>query len=167
MKNLKKSVTVLILMLAVLTLGVSADEAYSSKNDPLVSLSYVNDVLGPQIMAEVLEKIESQYVKITDITDMSAGDYTLITLERGQTLMAKGICEMVLLSGSATAVVTSSANVEAGQGLVDITDGAVIVNGALVKVNHNVIIPKSDGRGIIVTSEGVSLLVRGEYTVAD
>lgn len=167
MKNIKKSLLVIALILTILTVSVSADEAYSSQNDPLVSLSYVNDVLGPQIMAEVLAKIESQYVKITDITDMSAGDYSLVTLSRDQTLMAKGICEIVVLSGDSTVIISSSSNIEAGQGLVDVTDGAVITNGQLIKVNHKIIIPKADGRGIVVTSDSVSILVRGEYVIAD
>ncbi len=167
MKNLKKSVLIFILMLAMLTFGVSADETYSSQNDPLVSLSYVNDVLGPQIMAQVLEKIESQYVKISDLTDMSSGEYQLITLAKGDTLMCKGVCEIVLLSGNATTVITAASNIEAGQGLIDVTDGTVVTNGALLKANHKIIIPKSDGRGIIVTGDSVSLLVRGAYTIAD
>ncbi len=167
MKNFKKSVIVFVLIITILTFGVSADEAYSSKNDPLVSLSYVNDVLGPQIMAQVLEKIESQYVKIGDITDMSSGDYQLITLAKGDTLMSKGVCEIVLLSGNATAIITSASNIEAGQGLVDVTDGIIVTNGTLIKANHKIIVPKSDGRGIIVTGDSISLLVRGAYTIAD
>ena len=167
MRNLKKSIIVFTLIVALLTFGVSADEQYSSKNDPLVSLSYVNDVLGPQIMAQVLEKIESQYVKISDITDMMSGELSLVTLNKGDTLMCKGVCEIVLLSGNATALITSASNIEAGQGLVDVTDGTVVTNGSLIKANHKIIIPKSDGRGIIVTGDSVTLLVRGAYTVAD
>ncbi len=167
MRNLKKSIIVFTLIVALLTFGVSADEQYSSKNDPLVSLSYVNDVLGPQIMAQVLEKIESQYVKISDLTDMSSAELTLITLSKGDTLMCKGVCEIILLSGNATTIITSSSNIEAGQGLIDVTDGTIVTNGALIKANHKIIIPKADGRGIIVTGDSVTLLVRGAYTIAD
>ena len=167
MKNLKKSLISLILLLTVLAIGVSADDAYSTKNDPLVSLSYVNDVLGPQIMAEVLEKIDSQYIKITDIKELSGGEYTLVTLEKHQTLMAKGVCEIVVLSGNATVLITSSTNIEAAQGLIDVTDGAVVTNGNIIKANHQVIIPKADGRGIAAVSSGVTVLVKGAYTIAD
>lgn len=91
----------------------------------------------------------------------------LVTLNQGETLMAKGITEIVVISGDSTALITASANVQAGEGLIDITDGNVVINGALVKPNHQIIIPKADGRGIIATSGSVSLLVRGEYTVAN
>ena len=167
MKNLKKSVIIFALIVGLLTFGVSADEAYSSKNDPLVSLSYVNDVLGPQIMSQVLAKIESDYVKISDLTDMSAGELALVTLNNGDTLMSKGICEIVVVSGSVTALITSSSNVEAGQGLIDVTDGTVVTNGSVVSLNHKIIIPKADGRGIVVTGDGVTVLVRGAYTIAN
>lgn len=167
MKNIKKSALIFVLIVTILTFGVSADEAYSSKNDPLVSLSYVNDVLGPQIMSQVLGKIESEYVKISDLTDMSAGELTLVTLKKGDTLMAKGVCEIVVVTGSVTALITSAENISAGQGLVDVTDGAAVTNGTIVKLYHKVIIPKSDGRGITATDDGVSLLVRGAYTIAN
>ena len=167
MKNLKKSFIVFTLIVAILTFGVSADEAYSSKNDPLVSLSYVDNILAPQIMAQVLEKIESQYVKISDINSMMSGELTLITLAKGDTLMSKGVCEIILLSGNATTLITSAANIEAGQGLIDVTDGTVVTNGALIKANHSIIIPKADGRGIIVTGDSVTLVVRGAYVIAD
>lgn len=167
MKNLKKSILVISLVVALLMLGVSADEAYSSKNDPLVSLSYVNDVLGPQIMSEVLSKIESQYVKISDIKDVTAGEYSLVTLSKHQTLMAKGVCEIIVLNGNATVLITSSTNIEAAQGLIDVTDGAVVTNGNILKANHQVIIPKADGRGIVAISSGVTVLVKGAYTIAD
>ena len=167
MKNLKKSIIIFTVVVALLTFGVAADEAYSSKNDPLISLSYANNVLGPQIMAEVLEKIESEYIKISDITDMMSGELTVITLSKGDTLMCKGVCEIILLSGNATTLITASSNIEAGQGLVDVTDGTIVTNGTLIKANHKIVIPKADGRGIVVTGDSVTLIVRGAYTIAD
>lgn len=167
MNRMKKSIIVFILILATLTLGVSADTEYSSADDPLVSKSYVNDVLGPQIMAQVLEKIEKEYVKLSDISNVSAGEYKVLTLSKNQTLMASGVCEIVILSGNATALITSSANVSNGEGLIDLTVGSVITNGSLIKTNSYVIIPKSDGRGFVVTSDSAVILARGSYVVAD
>lgn len=167
MKRMKKSVIVFLLIITTLTLGVSADAEYSTADDPLVSKSYVNDVLGPQIMAQVLEKIESEYVKLSDISSVAAGQYNVVTLSKNQTLMSKSVCELILLNGSATALITSSTNVQNGEGLIDMTDGAVVTNGTLIKNNHYIIIPKTDGRGLVVTSDNVTVLVRGEYVIAD
>ncbi len=166
MNRISKLFTVFILMLAALTLCVSADNVYSSHDDPLVSLSYVNDVLGPEIMEQILKKIDAEYIKISDIHVASAGSYTYVTLKKGQTLMAKSCCEIILLEGAATTVITSSANVANGAGISDLTDGCVIVNGILLPANHYLVIPKGDGRGFSVSSDTVNILVRGEYHIA-
>ena len=73
MKKFPKLTSAFLLLLAALTLCVSADGAYSSKDDPLVSLSYVNDVLGPEIMAQVMARVEKEYIKLSDISKASAG----------------------------------------------------------------------------------------------
>ena len=165
MNRISKLAVAFSLLLTVLTLCVAADSAYSSVDDPLVSLSYVNDVLGPEIMAQVLAKIETEYVKISDISVASTGSYTYVTLKKGQTLMAKSCCEVVLLDGTATAVITSSSNVAAGAGISDLTVGSVIINGAMIPANHYTVIPKADGRGFVVSSDTATILVRGEYNI--
>ena len=165
MNRISKLVTVFVLILATLTLCVSADGVYNSHDDPLVTLSYVNDVLGPEIMTQVLTKIEAEYVKIDDVGLPSAGSYTYLTLSKGQTLMAKSCCEVILMEGTATAVITSSANVAAGAGISDLTAGSVVINGALLPANHYMIIPKADGRGFVVSSNTAIVLVRGEYNI--
>ncbi len=166
MNKITRLTTVFLLILAALTLCVSADDVYSSQDDPLVSLSYVNDVLGPEIMAQVMAKVEAEYIKISDISVASAGSYTYVTLQKGQTLMAKACCEVVVLDGSATAVITSSVNVAAGAGIHDLTAGSVITNGSLLPLSHYLVIPKADGRGFAVTSDIANILVRGEYHIA-
>lgn len=166
MNRMSKLATIGILLLVSMTLCVSADGTYSTHEDPLVSLSYVNNVLGPQIMEQVLAKIDAEYVKISDISMASAGSYTTLALTQGQTVMADACCEVVLVSGMASAVITAAANVEAGNGISDLTDGAVLVNSNLLPLNHYLVIPKSDGRGFTVTSETATILIRGEYHVA-
>ena len=165
MKQIKKTLAMFLIMLTVLNIGVSADENYSSQVDPLVTLSYVNDILGPQIMEQVLEKIENDYVKIENISAVNAGNYNAVVLNKNQTLTAKGICEIVILEGSATVLVTSSENIQAGNGINDLTNGTVLVNGTVYPVGHYTIIPKADGRGFYVTSSTAIVLIRGEYNI--
>ena len=165
MKKSSKVSIVILLLLAMLTICVSADGEYSSKDDPLVSLSYVNDVLGPEIMAQVMAKVEAEYVKISDVSTLSAGQYTYLTLSKGQTLMAQSCCELIVLDGSASAVITSAFNISAGAGISDLTAGKVAINGTVVANNSYLIIPKADGRGITVTSDSANILVRGEYNI--
>ena len=167
MKQIKRSAITFLLILSLLSIGVAADEAYSSQNDPLVSLSYVNDVLGPQIMAQVMERVEQEYIKVSDITSLTAAEMKLVTLSKDQTLMARGVCEIILLSGNATVLVTASSNVSSGQGIHDVTDAKVLTNGALLPVNHYTVVPKADGRGFYVTSASAVVLIRGEYDITE
>ncbi len=160
----KLSVT-FVLLLTALTLCVSADSAYSSVDDPLVSLSYVNDVLAPEIVDQVMAKVEAEYIKISDISSASAGAYTCVSLTNGQTLMADSCCEVILLDGVATVVVTAVTNVENGAGICDLTAGGVAVNGDVMPSVHYLVIPKADGRGFVVTSDTANILVRGEYHI--
>ena len=56
MKRIIRTIISLTRLSVVLLICVAADDLYSSKDDPLISLSYANDLLGPQIMTEVLKK---------------------------------------------------------------------------------------------------------------
>ncbi len=165
MNRFTKLTVTFVLLLTALTLCVSADGAYSSVDDPLVSLSYVNDILAPEIVEQVMAKVEAEYIKISDISAASAGSYTNISLTKGQTLMADACCEVILADGAATVIVTAASNVENGAGICDLTAGSMIVNGELLAVSHYLVIPKADGRGIVVTSDTANIMVRGEYHI--
>ncbi len=164
MKRITKITAAFLFLLAVLAFGVSADGVYSSQEDPLVSLSYVNDVLAPQIMSQVMARVEKEYAK-ADGKPEATGSYSYVQMKQGQTLMADGCCEIVLLSGSASVLVTGQENLAAGEGLVDITAGQALANGSELPVNHGLIAPKGDGRGFRITSVTAAVLVRGEYHI--
>lgn len=165
MKRFSRIFSSLVLVTVILTSFVSADNEYSSKDDPLVSLSYVNDVLTPEIVTAVMEKIEKEYVKISDLSSAAKGSYTEVIMEKGQTLMANSCCELILSIGECSSVVTSSNNIKDGVGIIDCTSGSVITNGKTIPSNHYLVIPKADGRGITVSSDTAVVLVRGEYNI--
>ena len=165
MKKLRKTIPFLLILLFLLPMVISADAEYSSFDDPLVSLSYVNDILAPEIASQIMDRIETEYVKLSDISLASAGSYKAVTLKRGQTLMARSVCEVVVTEGTASAVVTSSVNVSKGQGLCDLTAGSAVVNGASLPANHYLVIPKPDGRGFTASSDTLVVLIRGDYHI--
>lgn len=167
MNRIKQLIVTFLLLLTLLTVCVSADEAYSSQNDPLISLSYLEDIFGPRIMDEVIKKIDADYVKISDLSTQTGGSYTLVTMKKGETFMADSVCEIVFLSGSATVFVTSSENLNNHEGISDLTSGTVLINGSQLPSQHYLVIPKSDGRGFAVLSGDASILVRGEYHIVD
>ncbi|MBQ0102451.1 MAG: hypothetical protein KBT31_06630 [Firmicutes bacterium] len=165
-KGFSRTLTAFIIVASLLTVFAAADSEYTTADDPLVSLSYVNDVLGPEIAENVMKKIEADYVKAEDIANISGGNYTAVSLSKGQTVMAKGVCEIIITEGSATALITSATNIRNGVGISDLTAGNYVINGSPLLVNHYLVIPKADGRGLTAASDNVNILIRGEYNIA-
>ena len=145
---MKKSTTVLLVAVALLmgaAVGIGVRGATQDDSTVLVSLDYIESVLKPWVKEQ---------------TNGSDGSYTVVYLTKGQRLMADDALELVVRSGSANAISTT-----ANLGLSDMTAGAEILNGAKVPVNHQVMVPRGDGRGIIITSSESYVMVRGPYTI--
>ncbi len=163
---------------------VSGDEAaYSSTDDPLVSLSYINEVVTPEYdkkISELTEKVDalSQTIVLMqseltsakekldalesgDTTQASAaGQYEVVYLQKGAKLMASSPCEIILRTGNAIAVSIIS------NGLNDITNGTEIYNAEEIPLYHCLLVPRGgDGRGIQITSPDAYVMVRGEYEI--
>jgi len=91
-----------------------------------------------------------------------AVSYTVVELRRGQSLRAKSnSLEIILRPGGEASVVSQLA----GLGLADLTSGTELLNGNSMPINHAVLIPRADGRGISVTSETAFVMVRGDYEI--
>ena len=84
--------------------------------------------------------------------------YTPIQLTAGQSLIGKEGTEIILRSGEATAI----GNTE--NGISDVTGGADLMTGTPVQLNHLLLTPRDDGRGIKAVTD-IWVMVRGEYVV--
>src|SRR5665647_1744742 len=84
--------------------------------------------------------------------------YLPVKREAGQTLIGDEGTEIILRSGEATAI-DNGAN-----GVSDISAGKDLMTGNLVAVNHLLLIPRKDGRGIMVSTEAW-VIIRGNYTI--
>lgn len=85
--------------------------------------------------------------------------FTVVQLSKGQTLHGGAGTEMILRDGSATAVASVNGAV------VDISGAADLPQGANVTVNHLLLMPRDDGRGIKAVGSTEFVMVRGSYTV--
>lgn len=162
MNRLNRYFSILVLCAVIFTVGsfATGDSAYSTANDPLVSLSYVED-LKEQIVTELYAKVDPD--ALADY--LKSSSFTFERLYKGQQLIATGSCEIVLRSGKATAVITDPANIAAGVGFSDMTAAAEITNGTAVTKNHLLLASAGDGRLIEVTSDVAYFMVRGDYSV--
>ncbi len=178
------------LTLTAFPMLVHGDEAvYNPEDDPLVSLSYITEIVTPaydkkieelndtittltETLTELYEKLSEYELIIENLEarldeeepadESAANHFEVVYLNKGAKIMAESPCEIVLRSGSAI-VVSIVAN-----GLSDMTDGTELLNTANIPLNHHLLVPRGgDGRGIEITSEEAYIMVRGDYSVVE
>ena len=131
------TVSIGLLVLAVIgTYAAFADPG--TESDPLVSKSYVD----AQIAA----------------VKSSNGSYAVVRMEAGQKIVGQEGTEIIVRSGEAT-VFDNGEN-----GISDLTAGTDLRTGQAAPLNHLLLVPRADGRGVFAGTEGY-LMIRGGYTV--
>lgn len=137
-----------------------------SAQDPLVTLSYLNETFMNNIMARVDEKISARNAQLAQQTGgqfsgsgggSAAAAFTVVTLTSGQTLTGDIGCEVMLRVGSAVCVTPSV------PGLIDETTGGTLNNGGSLAQNH-LYMMTIENRAVRATAATTKLLVRGSYT---
>jgi len=130
-----KAVMVSLLLMAAAIIGYAGLAAASSRepgstSDPLVTKSFV-------------EKYVQDYINgLGSLGSSGSLEWSVKELETGQEFIGKAGTEIIVRSGSAVVVDPS------GGGIPDLTDGNNVMAGQLVKNNHLLSLPRSDGRGI-------------------
>ncbi|MBC7339090.1 MAG: hypothetical protein H5U04_04435 [Firmicutes bacterium] len=81
----------------------------------------------------------------------------VVELPKGKQLVAEAGAEIIMRSGKATVVPGNLG------GLADVTAGKDLTKGD-APLNHLLVVPRSDGRGVKATTDCV-VLVRGGYTI--
>lgn len=176
----KRTRTVAALAAAVAAAGVLLGASQGSQTDPLVTMSYINEVAKPAILKDVDARLDAREQALADklgglITqyekDMEAklsgatggealttSAFTVVTLKSGQKLLGGVGCEFLLRSGSATCVSASA------PGLVDSTEGSTLPVGGAVQPNH-LYMSTAEGRGLQATADA-TVMVRGTYQIS-
>lgn len=155
---LLRSAALLALSAALMCTASLAAEAGSGQ-DPLVTLSYLNDTFFNDVMRRVDQKIAERTGQALPGSASSSASFTVVTLGSGQTLTGDVGCEVMLRIGSAVCVAPSS------PGLIDETTAATLADGASLAQNH-LYMMTIEGRGVRATAATVKLLARGSYTIS-
>ncbi|MBO7149013.1 MAG: hypothetical protein J6V93_04060 [Clostridia bacterium] len=189
---MKTKIVTLALAVAVL-LGIGAyviggNNDLDLTNDPLISLSYLNEVFWPRVEKAILDAadgilhedngffddpFEDTYEDTSDETEpedtassdapvvVAGSEYEVLHLVQGDIVLAETPCELILRSGSAKAYLSGNES-----GIADLTAGIDIKEGEEFSANHLLLVPRGgDGRGFIVTSAEVYIMVRGGYDI--
>ncbi len=182
---MNKKITATLCILAItLMIGISNMGALSAKElepgsseDPVVTKSYVDKLIkglqGGEKDPKVDERIKAQEEMIgilnsevnrlkSDVTSLKEGEsgndiYVVVDVNPGKKLIGKQGAEIILRAGEGTAISGTLG------GLQDVTGGADIAKGLIPK-NHLIIIPRDDGRGVLVTKKA-TFMIRGGYTI--
>ena len=166
-------VTGLLLITLMLIATVSA-AAIGTADDPLVSLSYLQQTFLGQVMADVDAMLVQRDAELTAELDakieaaaqnqketpegITNRTFAVVTMSKGQMLMGEIGCEVMLRVGTAACV--SSSN----PGLIDQTDASILNDGGELVKNH-LYMMTIEGRGVKATANTVKVLVRGTYTL--
>jgi len=157
----------LLMICGVLNVTAALAVEVGSSDDPLVTLSYLNDVFLKDVMGKVDQEIDQRnqaIVKemggqVTGVDGGSVSTFTVVTLTNGQVLTGDIGCEVMLRVGSAVCVAPSA------PGLINETSGTTLNNGGALVAN-NLYMMTIEGRGVQATAATTKVLVRGTYTIA-
>lgn len=149
-----------------------ASLAVGDANDPLVSLSYLNQTAIPDILQQVKTKASKDQKALTKKFNAaidayksdkqqspSNAEYRVVTLKKGKKLKLGVGCEVMLRVGTATVSAATS------PALIDVSTGGSVNNGTALKKNHLYMATIAD-RTVTATASTVKVLVRGSYTIA-
>ncbi|MFR1189391.1 MAG: hypothetical protein ACLSDI_02540 [Oscillospiraceae bacterium] len=156
----KKTLTTIILVVVLaMVAGVTvyAVANYGSKDDPLVTSSYLQDVVQPRMEDAYRSTLDGE---VRDMEDQFADQVaaravpTCLTLENGQTLTGRAGTEILMRTGTA-AVMQSAA--------IDLTTGQTTAVGEKLTENHLYLV-QADDSGIQATAD-TTVMVRGSYSI--
>ena len=156
---------VLVVLSVMLNATVTVAGAVAGgSDDPLVTLSYLNDTFLGEILNKVDEKIAARNSQIVQqlggtMGSSTSSTFTVVTLTSGQVLTGEIGCEVMLRVGAAVCVASSR------PGLIDETTAGTLNNGGALAQNH-LYMMTIEGRGVKATAATTKLLVRGSYSIA-
>lgn len=150
-----KKKSAIYLSLAFLLAGVLSIFSYGDDSDPIISKSYLDKRLK-----ELHTKIEKIEKKQESAELSKAGTFAPVQFKEGQRIVFSEGAEFLLRAGEANIVDPT------GNGLADLTQGANLQNGAELPLNHTVLCPRADGRGVAFRTDSW-IMVKGTYSKAN
>jgi len=150
----------LLMLSALLMTTLTVAASVGSSKDPLITLSYLEEVFMDEVLERVDDKIDERNDELASKLGGSGGgdSFTVVTLSNGQTLVGDIGCEVMLRVGTAVCVSPSS------PGLIDESAASTLNNGGALVTNH-LYMMTIEGRGVLATSDTVKVLARGSYAV--
>ncbi len=152
-RKLKFKIVMVVVCLSMMFTVVLADPG--TEGDPLISKSYIDNVLMPKI---------EQYVE-SKIAGLGSGGngggsgeaFQVVSVKAGEEVICSAGTELILRMGKATIIATEKG------GLADTTAGFDLADGTQMPANHLLIVPVADGRGLAADSD-LLVMIKGGYS---
>lgn len=84
--------------------------------------------------------------------------FQVVNVPKDSALVGEGGTEIALRAGQATAIASAMG------GLLDVTEGVDLAQGAAIKANHLLVVPRTDGRGVTAKTDAI-FMVKGVYAI--
>ena len=147
-----KTMKIIIAVLAVLLLaGVVAYAAsnYGSREDPLITKSYLDEVVKPQLESDLQQRLDAA---AAEMLASAPGEFVRVDLAAGQTLRCGVGSQLLPVGGGLTAAGPFS----------DTTAGSAVAAGQALEANH-LYLTTADGG--VTAAGGATVLISGTYLV--
>ena len=135
------------------------DTGVGSQSDPLVSVSYINQQLLPRISNYIEQRLAGEDAQLG--SDSASGNnrhFEVVSVAAGRRLIGESGTEFILRDGRGTIIASNLGGVS------DTTNGVDLAQDAAIPLNHLLIVPRSDGRGLNITADAL-VMVRGRYSI--
>lgn len=120
-------------------------------DDPVVTKSYIVNVVVPQLKAYVEERFGDGN------SDAYSDTFTLVNVNPGQTVLFDSGAQFILRKGNGVIIGNEQG------GIADTTYGLDLPNGTEMPSNHMLVVPRDDGRGFKASND-VIIMVKGGYS---
>lgn len=117
-----------------------------------------NMITGWEAQKNSLQKQIDDLKKTAASGAAGADKFVVVNMDAWRTLTTGQSTEIIVRSGTAKAIAGK------GGGIADLSSGKDLLTGAVIPLNHHLIAPVSDGRGLVTRTKTV-LLIKGAYTI--
>lgn len=169
-----------LLMAAAVVLGVVfvagvtavAVSNYGTQSNPLVTKSYIDNVVKDDILSSVDDSLEAESSELqekfsqqvdsatTGSLDGTPSSFETITLDNNEVIRCGVGAQIIVRSGSATCYGN-------GPVLTDATSGSVLNTPGDALTNNHLYVAILDKNGLRARSNGTVIMVSGSYTIYD
>ena len=160
---MKKKIFLITVGLLLSVLAISAAAAAGSSSDPLISLSYLEDVFLGTLDEELESKLDQSDKAIRSDANGDVGSgleiastWTESRLKAQDVLLGSTGTSVMLLAGSGKVTFPSGA-------VVDVTTGSEVTSGSPLQINHRYMVAEDTAALFTVTSKTAVVDYQGAY----